>query len=92
MFAERREGFGIVFAGHHTPGESLKDKVVDGDSVSLRLGDESVLVRNISSIRPGHYRGVIYGFEPSCTLEHGGLRVDQVVEFDEKHIFGCQQA
>jgi len=91
MFAERLDGFGIVFAGHHVPGQPLKDKVVDGDSVSLRLGDESVLVRNVVTLRPGHFSGVIYGFEPSCTLEYGGLRVGQAVEFGEKQIFGCQQ-
>ena len=89
MFTERQEGQGIVFVGHHVPGSQIKTSVSAGDSVTLRIGDEHVLVRDIKPIGAGRYKGVIYGFEPSYALEYEGLELEQDLEFDESHIFGC---
>ena len=89
---ERHAGVGIIFIGHHVQDQDLKDVVTDGDSVSLRIGKETILVRNIRAIRPAHFKGVIHGFEPSFATQHGQLCVGQEIEFSESHIFGCQSA
>lgn len=89
MFLEREHDRGIVFVGNHTSGQKIKDAVVDGDSVELRIDKERVLVRNIVAIGSVQYRRYIYGFETSLAVEHNGLALDQEITFSEKHIFGC---
>lgn len=88
MFSERT-GDGIFFVGDANSGKCMKSDVVDGDSVTLRLEDEQVLVRIISTARPGHYKGIIHGFMPSYGLTFGELEIGQIIEFSDIHIFGC---
>lgn len=89
VFQVRREGDSPVFAGRHRPGERIKSEIQDGDDVVLRLEAESVLVRNIRRDREGRYSGEVYGFEPSFSLEFGGIRVGETVTFDERNVIGC---
>lgn len=89
MFLEREHDHGIMFVGNHTSGQKIKNAIVEGDSVELRIDKERILVRNIVPIGSEQYRGVIYGFEPSFAVEHNGLALDQEITFSEKHIFGC---
>ncbi len=88
MFNSRVTG-GIFFASDAARGERIKSQVVDGDSVTLGLKDEHVLVRVTASTHPGHYEGVIYGFEPSYECSFSGLEIGQKINFNEIHIFGC---
>lgn len=89
MFTKRKEGSGIIFSGNHTPGQILKNNVENGDSVVLRIGDESVLVKDVKHQSGQVFRGVVYGFEPSYAVEFQGLKIDDSVEFDEEHIVSC---
>ena len=81
-----------MFVGKYEPGQKLKDAVVDGDSVTLKIGEESVQVRKLITLSLRQYRGTIYGFEPSFGIEYHGLSIGQEVDFSEKHIFACSTA
>ncbi|MBB6243684.1 hypothetical protein [Rhodanobacter sp. MP1X3] len=89
MFTERPQDQGIIFVGHHVPGKAIKQSISAGDSVTLRIGEERVLVRNVAPTGRDRFKGTIYGFEPSVSLEHGSLKLEQEVQFQEQHVFGC---
>ena len=89
MFTQRKENVRIIFVGHHVPGQLIKQTVEDGDSVVLRIGNESVLVKDVQALGKSRFKGKVYGFEPSFALEYQGLKVDDEVEFEEKHIISC---
>jgi hypothetical protein len=57
----------------------------DAKSVTLRLGSENVLVqvRERSSL----FVGEISGFEPSARVELQGMRVGDLIVFNQAHIF-----
>ena len=59
--------------------------LADARRVALRLGSESVLVcvRERSSL----FVGEISGFEPSAGVEFQGMRVGDLIVFNEVHIF-----
>jgi hypothetical protein len=88
MFAERGPNETIFY----TRGELVAHKVIDGDDLTLRSGDQDVLVRSVKILGPDHYSGTIYGFEPNRAVEHNGLQLDQVIEFYDKNIFGVRGA
>lgn len=89
MFSDRNPALGITYVGSDVPGQNVKNAVVDGDSVALQLLNESVLIRDISTIYPGKFSGIVYGFEPSRAIEFGGLKVGDIVNFSERHILLC---
>ena len=88
MFAERGPNEAIFY----TSGGLVRHTISEGDDLTLRSGDQSVLVRDISILGPDHYAGTIYGFEPSHAMEHNGLQLDQRIEFYDKNIFGVNAA
>ena len=89
MFTERGPNDVVTY----TSGKIIKHTISNGDSLTLRTNDqEDVLVRDVVVLEPGRYIGTIYGFEPSRALEHGGLSMDQQVEFREPHVFGVREA
>ncbi|MGV7176015.1 hypothetical protein [Xanthomonas axonopodis] len=88
MFTERGQNEAIFYTG----GTLVAHKIIDGDDLTLRSGDQDVLVRSVKILGPDHYGGTIYGFEPSRALEHNGLQLDQVIEFYDKNIFGVRGA
>lgn len=92
MFSERHNGVGIVFTQHHTPGNEIKRSISMGDDVTLKMGEERVLVHDVVRIGSQRYKGRIYGFEPSMALEFSGLVVNQEIEFSESQVFGCSGA
>src|ERR1700704_5114707 len=61
--------------------------LADAKSVTLRLGSESVLVcvRERSSL----FVGEISGFEPSVGVEFQGVRVGDLIVFNEAQIFAA---
>ncbi len=89
MFDERTKGAGIVFAGNLITGELIKDSIKDGDSVVLRKNGENVLVRDVAKLAGSYFKGTIYGFEPSHSLEYQGLKIDDALEFEEQNIISC---
>ena len=88
MLAERGPNETIFY----TRGKLVTHKIIDGDDLTLRSGDQDVLVRSVKILGPDHYNGTIYGFEPSRAVEHNGLQLDQVIEFYDKNIFGVRGA
>lgn len=89
MFQKRRDGVGIIFIGYHSQGQPLRSSIEMARTVTLRLADETVIIRDVVRTDSGQYRGVICGFEPSCALEYEGLKLEQQVTFDEENIFSC---
>lgn len=89
MFAERGPDDVVMY----TSGKIIEHTISHGDSLTLRTNDqEDVLVRDVVVLEPGRYMGTICGFEPSRALEHGGLSMDQEIEFREPHVFGVREA
>ncbi len=86
MFTKRPPGPIPVVCRNHTPGQLHRDTITDGDSVGLRLGQEGVQINNVVVLEGGKFRGRINGFG-SCELEYQGHKIDDVVEFEELHIF-----
>lgn len=87
-FDNRDHGAGITFV-RAAPRDAVKQKVEDGDDVTLKIGDEHILVRDARLIAPGRYSGRIYGFEPSHQTEFGGYHLEQDVEFTESQVYTC---
>jgi hypothetical protein len=92
MFSDRNPTLDITYIGADAPGQKSKNSIDDGDSVALRLLDETVLIRDISTIYPGKFSGVVYGFEPSQATEFGGLKVGDIVNFSDRHVLLCSGA
>lgn len=94
MFDKRAKGIGIIFVNDSIPGQHTKTVTVvkDGDSVVLHKNGENVLVRSVQSLGRSRFKGTIYGFEPSHTLEYQGLRLDEEVEFEEQNIISGSDA
>lgn len=90
MFKERLDGELISFAGTEVPGQPHQLRVLDGDSVSLELDDQRILVRNVTTVAPGRFKGNIYGFEPSGGLQYRELHMHQEIEFGEQQIQACR--
>ena len=89
MFTERPASQSIVFVGNYSPGQHLKRSIADGDSVTLRIGEETVHVHNIARVGSDRFKGIVGGFEPSFGVAYKELQLDSEVEFKESHIFGC---
>ena len=80
MFTVRGPNETIFYTG----GTLVRHTIVEDDDLTLRTGDQDVLVRNVTILGPDHYSGTIYGFEPSKTLVYNGLQLEQRIEFYEK--------
>lgn len=81
MFDERLFRSIFFTYDHHAGPKS--NEVLAGDSVTLQMGGEHILVGNVIPTTMGHFKAIVYGFEPGVT--------SQEIEFDEAHIFGCQK-
>jgi hypothetical protein len=92
MFSDRNPTLDIIYVGEDVAGQKSKNSIVDGDSVVLKLLEENVLIRDVGTIYPGKFSGVVYGFEPSRATEFGGLRLDDIVNFSESHVLLCRGA
>ena len=92
MFSDRYPTLDIIYVGEEVPGAKIKNSINNGDSVVLKVRDESVLIRDVGTIYPGKFTGVVYGFDPSGATEFGGLRLDDIVNFSEQHVLLCKGA
>jgi hypothetical protein len=61
--------------------------LADAKSVTLRLGSESVRVRVRE--RSSLFVGEISGFEPTAGVEFQGMRVGDLIVFNQAHIFAA---
>lgn len=91
VFANRDANVGITFFSAVTPGNKIKSEIRDGDEVTLKIGDEDILIKSVVTLSPGRYVGTVFGFEPSYSVEFGGIQIGDNVEFDEMHVFGCHE-
>jgi hypothetical protein len=67
----------------------MKHEIAHGDSVTLKLGDQFVAIRNVRLKQPYGYTGEVVGFDPSGAEEHAGVKVGERVEFSELQVYGC---
>ncbi len=83
-FDERPAALAAIFVNI---GRRLKIEIVDGDSVTLKLKDVSLIVDQVVSTGASRYRGTIVGFEnwlePTCKDYAIGDKVD----FTERQVF-----
>ncbi len=87
-FSTRQGGDLPAWVSNLAPRQPLRIwALADAKSVSLRLGSESVLVRVRE--RSSLFVGEISGFEPSAGVEFRGMRVGDLIVFNEAHIFGA---
>lgn len=90
MFDHRSEGIGPFIVGKHSPGAQIKLSIDNGDLVTLKIGEVRVLIRDVEVTATGQYKGIIYAFEPSISTATHALQLEQLVEFSESQVFGCQ--
>ena len=69
-------------------GPLIKTRILDGDMVTLKLGEGSVIVHSIVSISAGRYRGTVVEFEKGLGLTCEGYSVGEAIEFTERQVFG----
>jgi hypothetical protein len=82
---------GITF-GQGATGKRVityKTKLVDGDTVDLKIGTHTVRVIGITSIGNDKWRGKIQRFDTN-TDEFEDLKADQDIEFERCNIFYCE--
>lgn len=89
VFTKRSKNSSIIYASTHFYGVRYDDTVKNGDHVTLLVSAELVLVENVQVVSSSSFRGRIYGFQPSCTLEFNGLKIHDEIEFEEAHIHTC---
>src|SRR6267378_3735222 len=80
-FEDRTGSLGIIF---QNSGPKLDMTIADGDTVTLKLGDVSVIVIDIKAIGTGSYQGTIDGFEMHPGTEYKGYRIGDSVTFPER--------
>ena len=88
-FKRRTGGRPVYAVSGYKPGQPLPDlKVEDAKTVTLRKGDESVLVQSLRPQSDGSFIGEIYGFEPSVGIEYEKMKIGDSIEFEESHAIG----
>ena len=85
----RDNGIGIIFGGAYVPGQKLSQTVEEADQVTLKNGDQYVLIDSVKEIGPNQYTGTIYGFENPIEIKSGNLNIGDVINFRDSHIFTC---
>ena len=86
MFTSRNPTRSILYTGNPM---TMKNSVVDGDTVTLKIESIDVYVKNIRNLGNGKYSGEVHGFEPLNPAEFKNLKLGDVVEFKESEIFSC---
>ena len=84
MLTERISSLSIMFLD-----DEAKSTVESGDNVKLKIGDESVLVKNVRIVESNGFTGTVYGFETSFCEEVEGIKLGDEIDFEERHIVSC---
>jgi hypothetical protein len=71
-----------------TIGGERRKEIKNGDVLALDGGTQRILVRDVTPTSDGRYRGIVYAFSPSFTLEHQGMKVGAIVFFDTEDVVG----
>ena len=86
MFSSRNPTRSILYTGNPL---NMKNSIVDGDTVTLKIESTDVYVKNIKNLGNGKYSGEVYGFEPFNPTELKNLKLGDAIEFKESEIFSC---
>ncbi len=86
-FKVRENGENIVYSGK---GNLMNLKIEEGDNVDLNCDETRILIKNIKKIDSDIFEGVIRGFDPIIN-ECYGLKINDLVTFNEKHIMICDK-
>jgi len=85
-FERRRSDFSPVRVQNATSAQIRDFSIGEAGTVTLKHRGQDVLVRSITQPAPGVFRGEIFGFEPSIEETHDGMRVGDLVDFEESHV------
>ena len=86
MFSSRNPTRSILYTGNPL---NMKNSIVDGDTVTLKIESTDVYVKNIKNLGNGKYSGEVHGFEPFNPTELKNLKLGDAIEFKESEIFSC---
>ena len=83
------ERFGHLpgFTESHQPGDvHPQPDPAECQSHHLKYRDQTVLIKNVTSIRAGVFQGVIVGFEPAVVESYDGIPIGEPITYEEKYI------
>jgi hypothetical protein len=86
-FNRREPGPIPVVVASRCPGQAAKAEIEAGDSVTLHIGSERVLVNEVEVFGNGKFRGRIHGFEPSHRVDYEGHKLEDLVDFEHLHVY-----
>lgn len=86
MFSSRNPTRRILYTGNPL---NMKNSIIDGDTVTLKIESTDVYVKNIKNLGNGKYSGEVHGFEPFNPTELKNLKLGDAIEFKESDIFSC---
>jgi len=81
--------YGIHFVGDYDQNKRMSYTVENGDSVTLKIDDEDVNVKDIVQTGDNEYTGIVYDFGSSHGVTFMDLVLEQQVEFKFENIFSC---
>ncbi len=61
----------------------------DNDQVTLKLDTDGVHVVKVEKLANGRYRGRVESFEHSGEDVLEGVAIGELIEFEQRHVFGC---
>jgi hypothetical protein len=89
MLNERPANQRIYYVGSQ---QLPKHEVAHGDSVTLKTGNQIVLVSRVHAREPYGFSGEIQGFEPSGAEEYAGMKVGERIDFSERNVYTCRRS
>ena len=89
-FRTRQHG-SIIAVENYMPGNVVGRKgLADAKDAVLHTQDGTrVLVRSIKALGSDEFTAEIYGFDPSNSVEHEGMKIGDTIRFNELHGFSC---
>lgn len=91
-FDVRGRGDALVFGPVTSQRPTKKSSVEDGDTVTLKIEGEPVIVAHTLCLGADQYRGIIDCFETRAESSFQGYAVGDAVEFHLGQVFGAQPA
>lgn len=72
-----------------SPSTKISYEFKSGDDVTLKKGDIRIHVQNARKQPNGNIIGTVQSVESDKELVSSGVDANTIIEFSEKHIFGC---